>query len=162
MTQVPTPEYRERFSAALVSEIKADMGRRELSFRGLAALLGENPQYVTSRLGAGNPRTGKRVEMTVADLLVIASALGTTPNKMLDRAKLAAGRPAYWQMPSTAAEIADDELKRRRESRPDVSYPDVRVTPPDTDSEESDAGASLPRVAKRSQEPAGASEFEGE
>lgn len=86
MTPVPDREYLRRVSAALVSEIKAEMGRRDLSARGLAALMGENPQYVTSRIGAGNPRTGKRVEINVADLSVIAGALDLDPRDLLNRA----------------------------------------------------------------------------
>lgn len=69
----------DAFAQALVSEIKAEMGRRDLSSRGLAAKLGENPQYVTSRLGAGNPRTGKRVAITVTDMYAIARVLGLDP-----------------------------------------------------------------------------------
>jgi hypothetical protein len=124
MVPTPTPDYLARFSAALVSEIKAEMGRRDLSFRGLAMLLGENPQYVTSRLAGGNPRTGKRVEINVADLYAMASAMDLDPGELLDRAREAAGVPEVIQLP--------------------VSEP--TRTPP--------------RVAKRSAEKAGASEFE--
>lgn len=102
MTPVPSPNYLARVSEALVSEIKAEMGRRDLSARGLALLIGENPQYVTSRIGAGNPRTGKRVEISVADLYAIAGALELDANELLERALAVAG--------------AEDELAARRVS----------------------------------------------
>lgn len=145
MTSIPTADYLERFSAALVSEIKADMGRRELSFRGLAVLLRQNPQYVTSRLGAGNPHTGKRVDLSVSDLIVIAGALGTDAWDLIQRARAVVGPTQYMQLPTTAAAIADDELKRRRAAAED---------------RESAPTPNLPKVAKRSVEKAGASEFD--
>jgi len=96
MSPLPGNEYLNRLSDALVSEIKSEMGRRDLSARGLAALIGENPQYVTSRIGAGNPRTGKRVELTVADLATIAGAFDMEPIELYNRAAaaVAAGEPA--------------------------------------------------------------------
>lgn len=102
MTPVPSPNYLARVSEALVSEIKAEMGRQDLSARGLALRIGENPQYVTSRIGAGNPRTGKRVEISVADLYAIAGALDLDANELLERALEVAG--------------AEDELAARRVS----------------------------------------------
>jgi hypothetical protein len=110
MTPVPSPHYLARVSDALVSEIKAEMGRRDLSARGLALLIGENPQYVTSRIGAGNPRTGKRVEISVADLYAIAGAFDMDANELLTRALVVAG--------------PEDELHARRRVSEDA--PTVR------------------------------------
>jgi hypothetical protein len=90
MTPAPDQDYLERLADALVMEIKAEMGRRSLSARGLATLIGENPQYVTSRIGAGNPRTGKRVPITISDLAVIAGALDKDALEMLAQARAAA------------------------------------------------------------------------
>ncbi|WP_120264969.1 hypothetical protein [Microbacterium sp. AG238] len=67
--------YGERFSEALVSEIKAEMGRRDLSSRKLGAMIGESSQYMSMRLDGGNPRTGERVTLNVKDLSAIAEAL---------------------------------------------------------------------------------------
>lgn len=110
MTPVPNSDYLARVSAALVSEIKAEMGRRDLSARGLAALIGENPQYVTTRIGAGNPRTGKRVEINVADLSLIAGALDLDPRDLLTRAMDQAAR--------------GDELANRRGRRNPIGVAD--------------------------------------
>lgn len=90
MAPVPSPGYLDRFRAALISEIKAEMGRRDLTNAALAALIGESKQYVGSRLGAGNPHTGRRVEVNVPDLYVIAGALDLDPRVLLDRAQAAA------------------------------------------------------------------------
>lgn len=110
MAPVPTPDYLARFSEALVSEIKAEMGRRDLSFRGLATLLGENPQYVSSRLGGGNPRTGKRVEINVADLFAFAGAMDLDPRDLMDRAREAAEDTSVITSLPTLA----DKRKRKR------------------------------------------------
>jgi transcriptional regulator with XRE-family HTH domain len=115
MTPAPSDEYLERFSAALVLEIKAEMGRRDLSARGLATLIGVNPQYVTSRIAGGNPRTGKRVEITVPDLKRIAGALDLDPIDLMTRARDAAS--------------SGDDLAARRASR--VSDPAPIVTDAD-------------------------------
>lgn len=102
MTPAPDSDYLERFAEALVSEIKAEMGRRDLSARGLAQLIGENPQYVTSRIAGGNPRTGKRVPINVSDLAVIAGAMDLDPLTLFAAARrVAEGGPV-------------DELARRR------------------------------------------------
>ena len=95
MSPVPDSEYLTRVSVALVSEIKAEMGRRDLSYTGLAVLLGQHKQYVTSRLGAGNPRTGKRVEVNIMDLYAIAGALEIDVTELLDRALKQAGPVTY-------------------------------------------------------------------
>lgn len=90
MTPAPSGDFLSRLADALVSEIKSEMGRRDLSARGLASLIGENPQYVTSRIGSGNPRTGKRVPITVSDLAVIAGAMDLDALELLASARSAA------------------------------------------------------------------------
>ena len=112
----------------MISEIKAEMGRRDLTNSALASLIGESKQYVGSRLGAGNPHTGKRVEINVADLYAIAGALDLSPRILLDRAAAVADGAAVLPLRKPSEEIR----KVRR-----------------------------PKVAKRSQEPAGAPEDEG-
>lgn len=79
-------EYAKRFSDALVSEIKAEMGRRNLSSRKLGELIGESSQYMSMRLDGGNPRTGERVTLNVRDVAAIASALNLRPNDLTFRA----------------------------------------------------------------------------
>lgn len=113
MTPAPSGEYLAHFSEALVLEIKAEMGRRDLSARGLATLIGVNPQYVTSRMFGGNPRTGKRVEITVADLETIAGALELDPMELMQRARQLA----------TAA--TSDDLAARRAARASEGAPTV-------------------------------------
>lgn len=118
MAPVPTPDYLARFSEALVSEIKSEMGRRDLSFRGLAALLGENPQYVSSRLGGGNPRTGKRVEINVADLFAIASAMDLDARDLFARAQLAAGDPESTNPAANLSTLAEKRAEKRTYPKP--------------------------------------------
>ncbi|MSZ77929.1 MAG: hypothetical protein F2667_12545 [Actinobacteria bacterium] len=108
-----------------MSEIKAEMGRRSLSARGLASLLGENPQYVTSRIGAGNPRTKRRVEINVADLFAIAGALDLDPSDLMNAARAAAsdelaGRRERHAKPdfSSFDDDADDEAARDEDTEP--------------------------------------------
>lgn len=103
MAPVPSPGYLDRFRNALISEIKAELGRRDLTSASLAKLIGESKQYVGSRLGAGNPHTGKRVELNVADLFAIAGAFDMEPAELLGRA--------------AAAADAADELAARRANR---------------------------------------------
>lgn len=79
--------FATRFSDALVSEIKAEMGRQDLSSRGLARLIGSNPQFVSSRLDGGNPRTGERVILNVRDIVLIAGALGVPHGELIERAE---------------------------------------------------------------------------
>lgn len=83
-------DYFQRFSDALVSEIKAEMGRRDLSSRGLGRIIGKSSQYMSDRLDGGNPKTGKRTVLSVPDLFAIASALGVDANDLTDRATAAA------------------------------------------------------------------------
>lgn len=87
-------EYAQRFSDALVSEIKAEMGRRDLSSRGLGRLIGKSSQYMSDRLDGGNSKTGKRVIINVADLFAIASALGIDPTTLTQRAQIEAAAPS--------------------------------------------------------------------
>lgn len=112
MTPAPSGDFLSRLADALVSEIKSEMGRRDLSARGLAALIGENPQYVTSRIGAGNPRTGKRVPITVSDLAVIAGAMDLDALELLAAAR-------------TVAQDADDsnvvDIRSRKASEDGLS-----------------------------------------
>lgn len=94
-------DFPTRFAQALVSEIKAEMGRQGLSSRGLARLMDVQPQFVTSRLDGGNPRTGERVLLTVRDLSAIGAALKISELDLVDRAqRVAAGEqnviPGYF------------------------------------------------------------------
>ncbi|WP_157834194.1 hypothetical protein [Leucobacter sp. PH1c] len=79
-----------RFADALISEIKAEMGRRDLSSRGLGRLINKSSQYMSTRLDGGNPRTGERVPLGVGDLAAIAEALGLSLTELVDRAERAA------------------------------------------------------------------------
>lgn len=85
-------ELATRFSDALVSEIKAEMGRQDLSSRGLARLIGSNPQFVSSRLDGGNPRTGERVILNIRDIIMIANALRLPYVELITRAENVARR----------------------------------------------------------------------
>lgn len=79
-------DYGKRFSDALVSEIKAEMGRQGMSSRKLGVLIGESSQYMSMRLDGGNPRTGERVLLNVRDLAGIAEALGIRASDLTLRA----------------------------------------------------------------------------
>lgn len=85
-------DYAARLSDALVSEIKAEMGRQDLSSRALGRLIGQSSQYVSFRLDGGNPKTGERVTLNVRDMGSIASALGLPLEELLRRAQEAAAR----------------------------------------------------------------------
>lgn len=80
-------EFATRFSDAMVSEIKAEMGRQDISSRALARLIGSNPQFVSSRLDGGNPRTGERVILNIRDIVMISAALGLNYVELLERAE---------------------------------------------------------------------------
>lgn len=112
MPPVPSSEYLARFSAALVSEIKAEMGRRDLSQSALARLIGQNKQYVTTRLGAGNPRTGRRVEVNVPDLFAIAGALDLDPTELVGRAREVVGEPDLTVVRSQKTGLPEDSDAR--------------------------------------------------
>jgi len=80
-------DYGQRFSDALVSEIKAEMGRRNLSSRALGRLIGKSSQYMSDRLDGGNSKTGKRVTLTVTDLYAISHALKMDAGAIIERAE---------------------------------------------------------------------------
>lgn len=83
-----------RFADALISEIKAEMGRRDLSSRGLGRLIDKSSQYMSTRLDGGNPRTGERVPLGVGDLAAIAEALDLSLTDLVERAERAANADA--------------------------------------------------------------------
>lgn len=80
-------EQARRFSEALVSEIKAERGRRGLSSRALGRLIGESSQYISFRLDGGNPKTGERVTLNARDISLIARAFGITEVELVQRAQ---------------------------------------------------------------------------
>lgn len=84
--------YGEMFHDALVSEIKAEMGRRDLSSRALGRIIGKSSQYMSDRLDGGSSKTGKRVVLTVQDLADIAEALGVKAHDLTYRAHFEALR----------------------------------------------------------------------
>ncbi len=79
-------DYAQRLSDALVSEIKAEMGRRDLSSRALGRLIGKSSQYMSDRLDGGNSKTGKRVTLNINDLYAIAEALELDAAGLMTRA----------------------------------------------------------------------------
>jgi hypothetical protein len=81
-----TKPYGELFSDALVSEIKAEMGRRGLSSRGLGRLIDRSSQYMSDRLDGGSAKTGRRVVLSVQDLAAIAQAFEMQPSDLTLRA----------------------------------------------------------------------------
>lgn len=85
-------EFAELFSDALVSEIKAEMGRQSLSSRGLGRLIGKSSQYMSDRLDGGNVKTGRRVILNVWDISAIAKALGISGVELITRAENVARR----------------------------------------------------------------------
>jgi hypothetical protein len=85
-------EFAERFSDALVSEIKAEMGRQSLSSRGLGRLIGKSSQYMSDRLDGGNVKTRRRVILNVWDISAIANALGISEIELIQRADNVARR----------------------------------------------------------------------
>jgi len=90
MTDVSELELAELFADALVSEIKAEMGRQSLSSRALGRLIGKSSQYMSDRLDGGNVKTGRRVVLNIWDLAAIAGALGLTEVDLIERAQAAA------------------------------------------------------------------------
>lgn len=83
-------EFAERFSDALVSEIKAEMGRQSLSSRALGRRIGKSSQYMSDRLDGGNTKTGRRVILNVWDISSIAKALGLSEVDLVSRAEAVA------------------------------------------------------------------------
>jgi hypothetical protein len=120
---VTTDDFPTRFSDALVSEIKAEMGRRDLSSRGLARLIGANAQFVSSRLDGGNPRTGERVVLTVRDLAAIARALQVDEVDLVARAEAIALAEPVSPVGATVTPIRNfDDLEQ-------VDAPDLASEP---------------------------------
>lgn len=97
----------DAFADALVLEIKAEMGRRDLSSRGLGRMIGWSSQYVSTRLDGGNPRTGIRVPLTVRDIAAIASALDMNADELMSRAQA-----ALESDPKLSAQISSLAAKR--------------------------------------------------
>lgn len=85
-------EFAERFSDALVSEVKAEMGRQSLSSRALGRLIGRSSQYMSDRLDGGNTKTGRRVILNVWDISAISGALGISEVELIQRADNVARR----------------------------------------------------------------------
>lgn len=106
--------YPQRLADALVSEIKAEMGRQDLSSRSLGRLIGESSQYMSTRLDGGNPRTGERVTLNVRDLYAIASALRVDALELMGRAqRIASADTNVYQLPVRGVRDErqdDDEL----------------------------------------------------
>ena len=64
---------------AVATELRAAMARKNLSRRGLAALMGVNSQWVQRRL------TGEQ-SLTVEDVVLICTALDISPLPLLQHA----------------------------------------------------------------------------
>lgn len=107
-------ELATRFSDAMVSEIKAEMGRQDLSSRALARRIGSNPQFVSSRLDGGNPRTGERVILNIRDVVMIADALGLSYVELVQRAEAVAQRQSAADVPTS---VEDAPVLTREEER---------------------------------------------
>lgn len=129
MNQPPSTDRAAMLSEALVLEIKAEMGRRDLSSRGLGRLIGESSQYVSMRLDGGNPRTGLRVPINVVDLFAIGSALEVEPTELLARAEVAVDRMmqiAEEQIQSGEARVMSglkpDQLRAKRPNKDALGY----------------------------------------
>lgn len=97
-------EYAEAFAAALLSEIKAEMGRQSLSSRALGRLIGKSSQYMSDRLDGGNVKTGRRVMLNVWDISTISKALGLTEVELITRAENVARRPEDYDL------VANDSI----------------------------------------------------
>lgn len=108
MTPPLNLEQQAAFSEALVMEIKAEMGRRDLSSRALGALVGQSSQYMSMRLDGGNKKTGKRVELTVSDVAAIASVFGMEPYELLGRAQASLEGAQVFRPPFGAGRKRDE------------------------------------------------------
>lgn len=104
MASMTETEFAERFSDALVSEIKAEMGRQSLSSRGLGRLIGKSSQYMSDRLDGGNTKTGRRVILNVWDISSIAKALGISEIELIQRADNVARRQQDYDL------VANDSI----------------------------------------------------
>lgn len=113
-------EYAERFSDALVSEIKAEMGRQSLSSRALGRLIGKSSQYMSDRLDGGNVKTGRRVILNVWDISAIAKALGLSEVELISRAdSVATGRVVHtpFGKRDVPAPVQDERAVAKKKSR---------------------------------------------
>jgi hypothetical protein len=90
MMGVSELELAELFADALVTEIKAEMGRQSLSSRALGRLINKSSQYMSDRLDGGNVKTGRRVVLNIWDLAAISGALGMSEVQLIERAQAAA------------------------------------------------------------------------
>ena len=86
MTQTAVTPIRRagvsEISAKVAAEIRAEMGRKEVTKRGLARALGELPTWVTNRISPGSARG---VEISLEDLDRIAGVLGVSVRQLLPR-----------------------------------------------------------------------------
>lgn len=64
-------------SSLIAREIRAEMGRQQLSNRRLAMMLGVSPMWVNRRVSTGD------TELTVNDVQLIADALRVAPARLL-------------------------------------------------------------------------------
>lgn len=120
MSNMTETEFAERFSNALVSEIKAEMGRQSLSSRGLGRLIGKSSQYMSDRLDGGNVKTGRRVILNVWDISAIAKALGLSEVELITRAEgVALGRVirAPFGQRDVPATVQDERAVAKKKSR---------------------------------------------
>lgn len=98
------------FSEALVSEIKAEMGRRDLSTRAVARQIDANSQYLSQRLDGGSPRTGVRVPLNAVDLAAISEVLGVSLSELIRRAEAVASRRGSAIDTSNLELVANDSI----------------------------------------------------
>ncbi len=111
-------ELAELFADALVSEIKAEMGRQSLSSRGLGRLIGKSSQYMSDRLDGGNTKTGRRVVLNIWDLAAIAGALGLSEVQLIERAQAAAaGGNVIPGKFGVGATVQDERAVAKKKSR---------------------------------------------
>ena len=82
MTHTPN-----ELGAAVVLVIQRERDRQGLSSRELARRMGVTAQYVSSRIDGGNPRTGRRIDVTYEDGALFASALGISSLELTMRAE---------------------------------------------------------------------------
>ncbi|MBN9177659.1 MAG: hypothetical protein J0I43_09870 [Microbacterium sp.] len=78
--------YADFFWDALVLEIKGEMGRRDLSSRGLGRRIGKSSQYMSDRLDGGSSKTGRRVVLSVWDLAAMSQAMSVSAAELAARA----------------------------------------------------------------------------
>lgn len=94
---------------AIAAELRAERGRRRVPQTRLAAAIGRNQSYVSTRLnGHGS--------LTIDELVIICDALGIRADELLARV-LASHAPAQ-----TAFALAADEDSSYAVDDPDASY----------------------------------------